>query len=170
MTKTDAKLLADLEAAEARATRGPWEFRPTLSSSGRECEECGAFVDPCGPSIVAPIPPATEPGCVSLAVANLDGGPSRDAANGAFIAAARNALPRLLALVKAQDEALDASADAVARLTTRIGTLEEALAGLAGDYMGSPCWCDMRIGHPNVKTHSAACEAARKVVDKAVTP
>lgn len=115
MKPEDAKLIADLETLEARATKGPWVSRDRATTTGVECEECGNYVAHDGPSIVAPIPPATEPGAISLAIADVDGGSQRAPANAEFIVAARNALPRLIALVRAQDDMLRKCADALIR-------------------------------------------------------
>jgi hypothetical protein len=107
MTPSDAKLLADLDAAEKRATKGPWCRVGTYTAGVRSesVRRDGVCVSVCScwddPSLKG------ERGDTKLVS-------SERVENAAFIAAARNALPRLLALIAEQDAALRHAAAALA--------------------------------------------------------
>jgi hypothetical protein len=65
---------------------------------------------------------------------------------------------RVEKLTKAKDEQKHRARKAERKVTR----LREALKGLAsGPYGAPPCWCEMRVGNPMVKSHSDACLAAR---------
>ena len=123
MTTADAKLIADLGAAEARATKGPWlVFRSGVGRTEKELN-CPTIsrVEMFGEHDYETRECVTD--FWSSTSARWD-------ADAAFIAAARNALPRLLALVRAQDAALRHAAIVACAPSARNG---EAMAGaLAG--------------------------------------
>lgn len=96
MTPDDARLIADLDAAEKRATKAPWLWDDTGFSDRT------GVISVAGAMVARTLP--TDVGGDVAEVFAIGGDPEPE--NGALIAAARNALPRLLALVRVQDEAL----------------------------------------------------------------
>jgi len=106
MTPEDAKLLADLDAAEKRATKGPW-FAHENDLIGGWCV------------MGEDKPPSESKADVADFTAQDDA---------ILLSTFRNALPRLLVLIRKQDAAMDASVDIVARLTRDVGLRDVALS------------------------------------------
>lgn len=129
MTPSDAKLLAALADAEARATKGP--FHALISDQHKPYVRFGLYAPPkadredwdMGPELID----GREMDGVWVGYDSV--GPNEDDLK--LLALARNAIPRLIELVKAQDAALRHAAVVACAPSARIGVpMADALSGL----------------------------------------
>ncbi len=114
-------MLEELERLSAEATRGPWVAEP---DPGHACEACG---EDCSPEAALLRSRATTGG---VALVLID---DRAAANGALIAAMRNALPELIAAAR-EKARLDAE---LLREKTASGFLRRDVARLEAEALAA---------------------------------
>lgn len=124
MTLLSDEQLAEIEARANAATEGPW----ILADSTDEASDWFSEFDE--PMVVTA---DSEPGHYSLIAANFTQGESEGADDARFVAAARTDVPKLVAHIRAQAEALERQRANTQRLALQLDAL--TMCGAEGCYL-----------------------------------